>query len=341
MRVAVIAFSENGHALAKRVSGLSQSPLFSSDISFEIYDGAAKEFSEYCFNNNIPALFIGALGICIRSIAPYMDNKLKDIPVLNMDEMGTFVIPVLSGHMGGGNELARELSEALGAIPVITTATDVRNDFAIDMFAKRNNLRIVNKDGIAKVSKKVLSGHPITMLVSNNALPVDVEIMDYRETCDSKAISEWKGDGNKIKCGYNKALLCLAPKEYVIGIGCRKDKSAEDIKAFVEKCLEEAGINIDCIAYIASIDLKKEERGIIDFARANGIVFVTYSADELNSVEGEFEESEFVRDKTGVGNVCEKAAVLCGGGELVYKKKKGDGITVAIAKRDWRLNLNE
>lgn len=94
----------------------------------------------------------------MRAIASSVNNKLKDSPVIVIDELGKFVIPILSGHMGGANELAVLLAELMNATPVITTATDINNKFAVDVFAKKCRLAIVNKDGIAKVSSKVLAG---------------------------------------------------------------------------------------------------------------------------------------------------------------------------------------
>ena len=113
-------------------------------------------------------LFIGACGIAVRTIAPFVTDKLHDSPVLVMDERGKYIIPILSGHIGGANELALLISVKTGAEPVITTATDINNRFAIDVFAGKNNLTILNKDGIKKVSAKVLAGHKITISITRH-----------------------------------------------------------------------------------------------------------------------------------------------------------------------------
>ena len=108
-------------------------------------------------------VFVGACGIAVRAIAPWITDKLHDSPVLVIDEQGQYVIPLLSGHVGGANELAVRLAGELGAVPVITTATDLHGSFAVDLFAKRNDLWIHNREGIARVSAKILAGEKITI----------------------------------------------------------------------------------------------------------------------------------------------------------------------------------
>ena len=123
-------------------------------------------------------LFIGACGIAVRAVTPYLQDKLKDSPVLVMDETGRFVIPLLSGHVGGANDLALLLAERTGAEPVITTATDRNGVFAVDLFAGKNRLWIENREGIAKVSSRALSGREITLSIQGNRLKADAQVPD-------------------------------------------------------------------------------------------------------------------------------------------------------------------
>ena len=270
-------------------------------------------------------LFIGACGIAVRAIAPYVENKLYDSPVLVADELGHFIIPILSGHMGGANELAMAVSGELGAVPVITTATDLNEAFAVDMFAKKQNLAVMNKDGIAKVSSKVLRGEKITMSVEPYPpeRPVDIVVTTENRTFD--------------------ASLILKPKIYAIGMGCRKGKEPEKIAAWIREILKEQEIPAEQIFMLASIDVKKEEPGLVSWAMKHKVPFQTYSAAELMAVSGEFQVSDFVQSQVGVENVCERAAIkACGdGGELILKKQAHDGMTIAIAKRTWSVNLDE
>ena len=298
-------------------------------------------------------LFIGACGIAIRAIAPFLTDKLNDVPVLVMDEQGRFVIPVLAGHVGGANELALSLAERMGSTPVITTATDLNHCFAVDLFARRNALHIVNKDGIAKVSSRILAGEEVTMAVEEGHLreeeaqtlrgrrvsrktniPEGIRLVSTEAPVDVLVAPASYGQGR---------LLTLRPKEYVIGIGCKRGKAAEQIDHFVNRALKESGIFMEQVAAFVSIDRKKDEEGILWMSSHYGIPFVTCSAEELQQVEGNFHASEFVKSQVGVDNVCERAALRFSGpgGTLITGKQAEDGITVAIAKRRWSVSFDE
>ena len=298
-------------------------------------------------------LFIGACGIAVRAIAPFLTDKLNDVPVLVMDEQGRFVIPILAGHVGGANELALSLAERMGSTPVITTATDLNHCFAVDLFARRNALHIVNKDGIAKVSSRILAGEEVTMAVEEGHLREE-EAQTLRGRRGSRKTNIPEGirlvsteapvDVLVAPASYGQGrLLTLRPKEYVIGIGCKRGKAAEQIDHFVNRALKESGISMEQVAAFASIDRKKDEEGILWMSSHYGIPFVTCSAEELQQVEGNFHASEFVKSQVGVDNVCERAALRFSGpdGILVTGKQAEDGITVAIAKRRWSVSFDE
>lgn len=353
-------------------------------------------------------LFIGACGIAVRAIAPFLTDKLNDVPVLVMDEQGRFVIPVLAGHVGGANELAVSLAERMGSTPVITTATDLNHCFAVDLFARRNALHIVNKDGIAKVSSRILAGEEVTMAVEeghfreeaqtlrgrrvsrktnipdgirlvscipefHTDIPIvmtevieDIPAASTESTMNVPAVSaesttdapvafseasagipgvtESPVDILVAPASYGQGrLLTLRPKEYVIGIGCKRGKAAEQIDHFVNRALKESGISMEQVAAFASIDRKKDEEGILWMSSHYGIPFVTYSAEELQQVEGTFHASEFVKSQVGVDNVCERAALRFSGpdGILITGKQAEDGITAAIVKRRWSVSFDE
>ena len=300
-------------------------------------------------------LFIGACGIAVRAIAPFLTDKLNDVPVLVMDEQGHFVIPILAGHVGGANELALSLAERMGSTPVITTATDLNHCFAVDLFAKRNALHIVNKDGIAKVSSCILAGGEVTMAVEEGHLcDGEAQILGGRKIPGEGNVpegirlvscsAESTADILVASAPFGKGrFLTLRPKEYVIGIGCKRGKASEQINDFVHRVLKESGISMEQVAALASIDRKKDEEGILWMSSHYGIPFVTYSAEELQQVEGSFHASEFVKSQVGVDNVCERAALRFSGpgGTLIMGKQAEDGITVAIAKRRWSVSFYE
>ena len=245
----------------------------------------------------------------VRMIAPFVSDKLSDSPEVVADEAGTFVIPLLSGHVGGANELAEQIAGQIGGIPVITTATDVNHTFSVDLFAKKCGLSIYNREGIAKVSAKILDGKTPDIVISSE------------------------------KTDLEQGVLGLQPREYILGIGCRRGKSFEELDAFIQKWLDHAGIEKRLVRAAASIDLKKEEEGLLRWCMANRIPFLTYSAEELKQVKGDFQESSFVKEKTGVDNVCERAAMKAANeeGTFILRKQAENGMTIAIVKYDWKL----
>ena len=289
-------------------------------------------------------IFVGACGIAVRAIAPWITDKLHDSPVLVMDEQGQYVIPLLSGHVGGANELAARLAEALGAIPVITTATDLHGSFAVDLFAKRNNLWICNKEGIARVSSKVLSGEEITMSVQTGHLAADEDIPTGIRLCaypPAEKVDVLIADGTEEIFRKESAELLLQPKKYILGVGCKKNTDSAKLDSFLKKILDEQGIVIEQIAALASIDVKKEERCLLEFSEKYRIPFWTYTAQELQAVPGEFHSSEFVKVQVGVDNVCERAAMKAAGadGRICRAKQAQDGMTVAIAEKVWKVSM--
>lgn len=333
-------------------------------------DGSLTDWAKEQFEERRAVVFIGAVGIAVRAIAGCVESKLIDSPVLVIDEMGNYVIPILSGHVGGANELAICIADLLGAVPVITTATDLEHRFAVDIFAKNNRLAICNKEGIAKVTAMVLEGKPLRIAMPETVLHQCYRSMvDHKESDDPEllitvfgteirllaleevrtdeevdvVISEdsWKWMEDD---GGNAALharLYLAPREYVIGIGCKREEPYENIRAYVQQCLDGKGINWDQVAYITSIDLKGQEEGIRELSQRTRIPFVTFSVAELSAVEGDFQESEFVRSVTGIGNVCERSAMAACGkdGVIVQQKQAYQGKTVAIARRKWSVRF--
>lgn len=352
MKLSIISFTGRGlllsEKLAKRLcesecSIYTKCGAYSAERrTVRFVTGSIGKWAKEQLEERNALLFIGACGIAVRAIAPHLTDKLHDSPVLVMDENGQYIIPLLSGHVGGANELAVSIAEKMKAEPVITTATDINNKFAIDLFAKKNGLNIVNKNGIVKISSKILSGKSITMSVEHGhlekdaKLPESIELLEYppSQKVDVVITSEDREF---------EAELLLRPKEYVIGVGCRKGKEVEKIEDFMISNLQKAGISPIQLFAMASVDVKKDEPGFLEFSRKEKIPFVTYPAEALMCIEGDFQKSEFVREKVGTDNVCERAAVkMCGAeGKLIYEKHAADGMTIAIARRDWRVSFDE
>ena len=314
---------------------------------------------------HLPILFIGSVGIAVRHIAPYLENKLTDSPVLVMDDAGSYVIPILSGHVGGANELAREIASYVGAKAVITTATDVFHKFAIDVFAKEHGLGIYNQDAIRIVSKKVLDGKTIRMKCSSMPEPLEASVREYLRSSQVELVEERREDDGRdaVRDGFEEEVyittkkeldnleeaeklsdttLYLYPLQYVIGIGCVQGKSKEELFDFIEEMLREleshqktkGDIKKEIYA-LASIDRKAYEPGLLAVSAYYKCPLLTFSKEELETVTKVSDESEFVCRMVGIGNVCERAALYAAGegAELLMKKVKRNGMTLAIAKR--------
>lgn len=384
MKLAIISFTENGiklsQTVAKRLSGRKVtlytkcSRYTAEDLKVQRVKESLQVWTAQSMAEGDALLFIGACGIAVRAIAPNLTDKLHDVPVLVMDEEGQYVIPILSGHVGGANELARELADLMDARPVITTATDVQKKFAVDLFAKRNHLEIMNKDGIAKVSAKALAGEQLTIAVRvQNIEFCHPKFCEVREEDFTEAENQLLREASMHKqdqeaCGVepplrlvpyvkdqpvdivvsemqdNKnALIWLRPKRYVVGMGCRKNKDTEELLAFYQETLEQAMVEPGEVYALASIDKKKDEPGLLAISERMRIPFFTYTAEELNRVGECVHSSEFVKAQVGVDNVCERAAFAgCGvSGWLIYEKHAFDGMTIAIAERNWSVILDE
>ena len=290
-----ICFTENGKKLMARLStgSIEKTP-------------SLKDWTSENFKQGNVLVFIGAMGIAVRAIAPFCKDKTKDAAVIVIDEKGTFVIPVLSGHIGGGVEAAKDIATKIGAVPVITTATDVNNEFAVDVFAKKNNLGIDDLKKAKDFSMTLLSGRDAQFIVSPN-----------------------KKDGSELK---------LIPKCVVIGMGCRKGKSADELYEFLCEVLDEKNIDLRSIKALVSADKKKDEEGLIQLAGRLGVPFVTYSSDVLMEQEGEYEHSDLVMEVTGADNVCERSLCAYGCKNIIKKKTKKNGMTIAIGMVDVQIN---
>lgn len=352
MRISIISFTGRGIKLSYRLQELLEgkhqvrlytkkkpegdSVLAKEDCPYVEENLAAWTGRQFAEQDGL--IFIGAAGIAVRAVAPYVRDKLKDPAVLVLDEADAFVIPILSGHYGGANELAEYMAGRLGAIPVITTATDQNRLFAADVFAAKNGLKILNREGIAAISSAILDRRRVTMQCGGEitgSVPEELRLLPLQsEEIPDILVSAFVQKEQH-------ALLQLCPAAYTVGIGCRRGKSCTELKAVVEKQLAGLGIHSRAIHCIASVAHKSREAGLLELAEEYGVPFWTYSPEELMAVKGVFSASDFVRQSVGVDNVCERAALAAAGegGSLLVKKQAEHGITVAVAQRKWGINF--
>lgn len=328
MELRYLAFSHRGEALAGRLAQAlgGEAARCGRPLSLAAW-------TEENFARGRGLIFVGAAGIAVRAIAPWIRSKTTDPAVVVVDEGGRFAVPILSGHLGGANDLARAIAGVCGGTAVVTTATDVNGLFAVDEWARRQNGQVVEPERIRNVSAAVLSGGTVRVFSPwpiGGERPPGVAVAEDGDDCEVRLDVRSSGGG----------CLHIAPRILTLGVGCRRGTGREALERAFAALVERSGVWPEAVAGAASIDLKREEQGLLDFCAAHGWPCRFYSAARLEAAEGAFTPSAFVKDVTGVDNVCERSAVLASGGTLYWKKSAGEGVTMALAAApyapDWR-----
>lgn len=341
MRLAIICFTRKGAALCRKIMKKTEKTSYqwegysAKEVTGLTFVASLSQWMTEVFEKTDGIVFIGACGIAVRTVAPFIKDKMTDPAVVVLDEGGNFVISLLSGHMGGANALAMELAKIVGATPVITTATDVNNRFAVDVWAKKQDMWIGSMTAAKHISAAVLEGNQIGV---KSDFPVGNLPEGFTETNDCNLGISISLDEKKQPF---QETLALVPKIVFLGMGCRKGTPLEKIEALAMQVLTERHISIFAVQAVCSIDLKQEELGILEFCKKYGWHFVTFTKEELQKTEGIFSASSFVESKVGVDNVCERAAVLACGGKLLVQKTAKDGVTVAVAIKNWSVDFDE
>ena len=314
-------------------------------------------------------IFFLAVGAVVRLIAPYLKNKYKDPGIITVHEAGKFIVSLLSGHIGGANRLAEEISGYIeNSIPVITTATDSKNKFSIDAFAEKFDFYIEDaKKKVKDFNEASLKDESFEIILEDNFKDLDIKqyvkgfvnakrfkingALDFKnlklnsENFNDKhktIIVAMKKDLNGLEKSKNIAIL--RPKRLVVGIGCNRNTGLNEIEDFVSEVFEKNGIALNSIRNIASIDNKKNERGLLDFGFKYGRFIDFFSKDEINSFMKSFVSkntpvlSEYLKSPsfkyTGAYSVCEPCAMMSAKNFtaplLIPKQKKGN-VTASAA----------
>lgn len=330
MKLELISFTRRGSDLAQRLADTLSRHGHQAACTRDGWK--AEEWAARAFSRSDGLIFVGATGIAVRSIAPHLHHKSTDPAVVVVDEGGQFVIPILSGHLGGANDLAREIAALIHAVPVITTATDVNGVFAVDQWARRQGIIVCNPERILSVSSRLLAGETVGFFSAwpiAGELPAGLRLVSREDAQVVLDLHRPEGDA-----------LWLCPKGVRVGMGCRRNTPASALRSLLEEVLTQEGIPQRAVSALCTIDLKKDERGLQALAQELNVPLTTYSAQELAQVPGDFTPSPFVEQITGVDNVCERAALACGGTLLRHKAAK-DGATVALALEELHLTWKE
>lgn len=326
--IALIAFTRRGVALGKTLEAALGGRLYTTArLAADTGCPAAGDLTAWAgarFSDSEALVFISAAGIAVRAIAPYVKDKFTDPAVVSVDEAGRFAVPLLSGHVGGANDLAKRVAAITGGQAALSTATDVNGRFAVDVWAGRQNLVIVERAAAKAVSAALLEGGavgfrcrypvrgPLPAGLTEGPARVGIAVDDTAAACPFET------------------TLHLVPRAVTLGLGCRRGTTRAALEAKLTEVLAAHAIPWAAVVALASIDLKADEPGLLALAAARHLDTHFYTAAELAQEPGDFPASDLVSRVTGVDNVCQRAAQRAGG-RVFLPKVAGGGVTVAAA----------
>lgn len=333
MKVACLSFTDKGEILGEKLRTRSKDKYEIDHYINKDIEGGIKEALKTIWKKYEGIIFISATGIAFRFSAKYIVNKTVDPAIIVIDDLGKFSISLLSGHIGGGNQLAKDMAEKIGALSVITTATDGRGIEAIDLFAKKNDYYIEDVKSITGIT---------SMMVNNEYLGFYTEDDKYIDYDKSIRIRDLSKIDSKVKGlvivsskdefkDIDLPCTVLRPKNINIGIGCKKGIPGQRIIRAIKDEMKKFNLSIKSIRSVGTIEVKKDEEGIIQASEYLGLPLRIFTIEEIKKVEEGFSKSQFVKDTVGVYSVSGPVAFLQGG-QMISEKSKHEGITISISK---------
>jgi cobalt-precorrin 5A hydrolase len=351
---AVVAITKHGVELARKLGQSFQNADVYYMSKFEkgdegekdiqLFTGSVRLLLPFLFEAYKGLIIIISLGAVVRMIAPLLKDKKTDPGVVVIDDKGEHVISVLSGHIGGANELTKEVAAALKARPIITTASDVQETIAVDLLGKRFGWVWDSAEKLTPVSASVVNEEKIAVVQESGekewwqySRPLPENIKTYQSI--PEALAE-KPDAALVVTHRNLSEeeqqilqngVLYRPKVIVLGMGCNRGTTSKEIEAVIDETLAELNVSKKSVKAICTIDLKKDEAGLIEVKNKNRWEFICYTPEELNSIKIE-DPSETVFKFTGAYGVSEPAALLYSGAEtLALTKKKSGNVTISVA----------
>ena len=347
MTLAICAITTRGAALARRLGALL--PEAEVWLPEKLRAADTCHYSAVGMATLLPQLFrrghgllcIMATGIVVRSLAPQIRSKALDPAVVVLDEAGQFVISLLAGHLGGANALTRQVATFLNATPVITTATDVNGLCAWDEAARLAGLAVEPLERIRTLNSLLLQGERIVLVDHERLIAGSFASAPGVDLARNFSAANRAGAAGRVfvterlipQLEQQEDLLLLRPRRLVLGIGCNRHTSKEEIAQAVEETLNNAWLSRLAVGRIATIAEKGNEDGLLAYAEELRLPLTTYSREELNSVRGPSPPSTHALAAVGAFGVCEPAALLAAeGGPLLIPKQKCGQVTVAVAR---------
>ncbi|WP_237931412.1 cobalt-precorrin 5A hydrolase [Buttiauxella sp. S19-1] len=343
--MALFCLTPGGVALAERLRATHPLTCFTSEKllqpGFIPFGGSFAQTVQQAFSQYSALVFIAATGIVVRVIAPLVNDKLHDPAVVVMDERGEHVISLLSGHLGGANQLTRQLAATLGADPVITTATDVNQLAALDTLAAALDATMQDfRQAVKTINQMLVSQQRVGLWWDSEFAPhadrydtrgfIPVDNLDALPELDALVCVTLRD----ALPPQTIPLFKVVPKRVVAGIGCRRDTVPHTVASLLNQQLAANHFDPLALRAIGSVSLKQDEPALLELAHLRQIPFEIFSVDQLAQHEYRFPASEFVRLTVGVGSVSQPAAWLMSNGNLVGNTLREQGVTITLGVSD-------
>ncbi|MBG6130276.1 precorrin-4 C11-methyltransferase [Aquimarina sp. EL_43] len=351
IKVAILCFTDQGLSIAKTLQKeFYRSKLFTTrtvEVNKDIKQiNSVAELIEDSFHNYDAWVFVGALGICVRSIAPHIKDKASDPAVINVDDQGKFVQAVLSGHIGKANTLTAQISRILNAQAVLSTSSDLQNLWALDTLAETYGWKMKSSIPINKIISLFVNRKSTALIlkVKNKGVQyLEKTCPDFVDVYYDQKDFEHSDYELILYVGYEimateTPVLSFYPPCVALGSGCAKDIEPQLLMKGLESALQEQHIAIESIYAIGSATIKNEEQAYLDFAAYHNIPFITYTSEELNTITVA-NPSEVVKKKVGVYGVSEAAAALIAG-QSTWLVEKTKALTSSGKKFTYALSLS-
>lgn len=317
--IGIISVTKKGDVLGYKLKENLEGTLY---LKSSIEDFSLKNITEEAFKKHKYIIFISSTGIAVRAIGHLLKGKDKDPGVVVVDVCNNFSISLVSGHLGGANKLTQKVSKILNNTPVITTATDNLGVYAPDMVAIQNKLIIDDLKTAKVLATRLVNKEEVYFKDDRNLIETP---KGYIKTNEVKENTLWITNKDE----EHNNVLKLYRKDIVLGVGCRRKTENKKFYNFIMEALKENNLSYKSIKAIASIDVKRNEECILNFASSLNIKSRFFTKEEISLVHNKYEGSDFVFKNVGVRAVAEPVVELMNGTLIVNKIKK-DGMTLAI-----------
>ncbi|HET6882952.1 MAG TPA: cobalamin biosynthesis protein [Pirellulales bacterium] len=339
MRTAVIAITKHGAALARKLEGdRFIAAKFRNEEPAHYFEKPIKELTAEIWPQYEALVYVVSLGAVVRTIAPFLKDKHVDPAVIVVDDKANFAISVLSGHVGGANELTERIAAQLGAQAVVTTASDVGKTIPVDILGRELGWTTDLEQNVTKVSAAVVNEEPIAFVQEtgeknwwrrDTPLPKNIQLVSLEQARGYKTVLIVTD--RLIEDEFQAKSVVYRPKSLVLGMGCDRGVAVEQVEEFVFSTLEQHRLSFKSVRNLATVDLKQDEPALVEFCARHKLELVCYPSEQLKKVAAP-NPSATVEKYVGTPGVCEPAALVSSAGELIVHKQKAPMLTLAVAR---------